>query len=176
MSTAGQFAEKALKDYISNVVSEKMLSRLESFADWAVQDAINNREYLSFTGNTVTSLTAGIYVGNQLNTIVSSHDKLSEPVHEKVQKGQSLHLEEPYEGWERWVKGSVNVSPGYGWQTAIDKLKKYNPKSKSLLSLVFVVGTEYATYIQDVRDLNVLEDTKISSTDKLKQILCQKIN
>lgn len=127
--------------------------------DALVTDAVHKRTFQSFTGNTITSFTCGIYVDGGLNYVVSSEETMSSPVHAKVQKGEIVFLSSPYEGRPRKVKGKVDIVYDLtGAETSIRILEGLTPKVKGL-SIIMTTGTEYSTFLENVYKFNVLSDT-----------------
>lgn len=130
-----------------------------SLCDNLVNDALTKREFLSFTGNTITSFACGIYIDGQLNYMVASGDNLSAPVHAKINKGELVFLSNPYEGRPRSVRGKVDIVYNMsGMDTSFKLLQGFSPKVKGL-SIMMTTGTEYSTYLESVYDLNVLSET-----------------
>lgn len=136
-----------------------------SFCDTLVNDAIQKKEFQSFTGNTVTSFACGIYIDGSLNYMVASGEKMASPVHVKIQNGQTVYLKNPYEGRPRSVKGKVNiVYDDSGMESSFKILQ--NLKTGKGLSIIMTTGTEYSTYLENVHNLNVLSDTAKESNIK----------
>lgn len=129
------------------------------FCDSLVSDALSKREYESFTGNTITSYACGIYIDGNLNYIVASGEDMAAPVHAKVQYGEYVFLEYPYEGKARGVRGKVNIIYDLsGMETSFRFLQGYKPNGKGI-SIIMTTGTEYSNYLESARKLNVLSDT-----------------
>ena len=134
--------------------------------DALVNDALNKREFQSFTGNTITSFACGIYIDGTLNYMVASGENMKAPVHAKVQKGELVFLQNPYEGGERAVRGRVDIVYDMtGMETSFRILQSFNIKSKGI-SIVMTTGTEYSQYLESVHNLNVLSDTAEKSNVK----------
>lgn len=133
--------------------------------DALVNDAVQKKEFQSFTGNTVTSFACGIYVDGVLNYIVASGENMSAPVHAKVQKGEYVYLKNPYEGKPRGVKGKVDiVYNDSGMDSSFRILQSL--KANKGISIIMTTGTEYSTYLESVYHLNVLSDTSKESNVK----------
>lgn len=127
--------------------------------DSLVRDALTKREFLSFTGNTITSFACGIYVDGSINYMVASGENMQAPVHAKVQNGQTVFLKNPYEGGPRSTTGKVDIVYDLtGMKTSYRILQGLSPKTRGL-SIVMTTGTEYSTYLESVHHLNVLSDT-----------------
>lgn len=136
--------------------------------DALVRDALSQREFQSFTGNTITSFACGIYVDGSLNYMVASGENMAAPVHAKIQNGQTVFLSNPYEGQPRSATGKVDIAYDMtGMETSFRVLQGMKPSSKGL-SIVMTTGTEYSTYLESVYHLNVLSETaKDSNVKKL---------
>lgn len=127
--------------------------------DALVKDALSKRKFQSFTGNTITSFACGIYIDGALNYMVASGENMQAPVHAKIQKGQTVFLNNPYEGRPRKVTGRVDIAYDMsGMETSFRILQSLSSKKKGL-SIIMTTGTEYSTYLENVHDLNVLSDT-----------------
>lgn len=137
--------------------------------DALVSDALNKKQFQSFTGNTITSFACGIYVDGSLNHMVASGENMQAPVHAKIQNGQTVFLKNPYEGEPRSATGKVNIVYDLtGMETSFRILQGLSPKTKGL-SIVMTTGTEYSTYLESVYHLNVLSDT--SKENNVRRLL-----
>lgn len=153
-----RIAREALTGFL-NALPMKLLPTLETIAHALVKDALLNRGFMSFTGNTITSYTVGIYLNGTLNTIVSSFDELKHPVHIKIRKGQFVYLESPYEGEPRVRRGAVEVdNKGWGIDTALEFLRNFKISKRIPVAMVMTTGTEYSFWIEQ-NNLNVLAIT-----------------
>ena len=127
--------------------------------DALVRDALSKRGFQSFTGNTITSFACGIYIDGALSYMVASGENMQAPVHAKIQKGERVYLDNPYEGRPRAVTGKVDIRYDLsGMETSMRILQGLSPNTKGL-SIVMTTGTEYSTYLENVHKLNVLSDT-----------------
>lgn len=139
------------------------------FCDALVRDAVNKKGFQSFTGNTITSFACGIYIDGVLNYMVSSGENMQAPVHAKIQKGERVFLDNPYEGKPRAVTGKVDIVYNQsGMETSFHILQSI-PVSAKGISIVMTTGTEYSTYLESVYDLNVLSAT--SEKGNVKSLL-----
>lgn len=143
-----------------SVAKEKMhlalLRRLAEYGEILLEDAKFSGEYTSFTGNTLTSLAFGVYENNQLTDVVFISG-VGAPVHAKIQEGQRKWLYFPYEGDARFVLGSVEIEDAWGDETSIKTLQALCPKGGN--GIIVTTGTEYSTFLEQVKDLNVLSNT-----------------
>lgn len=140
-----------------------LLRKIAKYGDELLQDARFTGEYTSFTGNTLTSLAFGVYEDDRLTDIVFVSG-VGEPIHAKVQNGQTLWLYFPYEGEPRAVKGRVDITDDWGYQTSERVLKELRPKGGN--GIVITTGTEYSTFLEQVKDLNVLSDTFLKAQNE----------
>lgn len=142
------------------IAKEKMhfvvLRRLAEYGEILLDDAKFKAEYRSFTGNTITSLAFGLYENTVLQDVVFISG-LKAPVHIKVQKGEYVYLEDPYEGEARGVRGKVDIRYDTGEETSIKALQKVRPKGGN--GIIVTTGTEYSTFLENTYNLNVLSDT-----------------
>lgn len=146
-----------------------LYNNLIRFCDNLVRDALQKREFQSFTGNTITSFACGIYIDGALSYLVASGDNLPAPVHAKVQKGETVYLKNPYEGSARSTTGKVDIVYDLsGMESSYRILQGMKPSSNGL-SVIMTTGTEYSTYLESVHHLNVLSET--SSDANVKRLL-----
>lgn len=136
------------------LISDRLYEMLMDTAAKAVSDALKQREYQSFTGQTVTSYACGVYMWGALTDILYSADGLRKPVAKKVRFHRYKRLKRPYEGESRGVWGSVEVNELSGRDTSEGFLRGFNMGKNC--GLVLTTGTEYSQYIENVRGLNVL--------------------
>ena len=140
-----------------------LLRHLAEYGQELLDDAMFNREYTSFTGNTLTSLAFGIYENNALTDIVFVRTGKA-PICAKIEKDKVVYLDDPYEGEARAVRGQVDIVDEYGDETSIRTLQSVCPKGGN--GIVVTTGTEYSTYIENVRGLNVLSDTALEAENR----------
>lgn len=150
---------KQARILMNHMVYVRLLKACESLIDHALAE----KEYQGFTGNTQTSYACGNYVDGALTDMVISGDTMRRPVHVKIRKGERVFLRSPYEGKARSVIGRVDVDGEWGADSAADFLESYRPFIKKGFSIVMTTGTEYSEYLENVRNLNVLTDTFLSS-------------
>lgn len=133
-----------------------LLRRLSEYGQELLEDARFRKEYTSFTGNTLTSLAFGVYENSSLTDVVFISG-VDAPIHAKVQEGKTLFLKSPYEGEARAVKGRVPISDAWGYETSEKTLKGLCPKGGN--GIIVTTGTEYSTFLEQTKDMNVLSDT-----------------
>lgn len=137
-----------------------------SLCDALVNDALNKREFQSFTGNTITSFACGIYVDGVLSYIVASGQNMKAPVHAKVQKGELVFLDNPYEGKPRSVRGKVDIVYDMSGMETSFAILNGMASSRKGLSIIMTTGTEYSAYLESVHKMNVISDTARESNVK----------
>lgn len=140
-----------------------MLRRLAEYGEELLQDARFRGEYNSFTGNTITSLAFGVYENTRLTDVVFVSG-VGEPVHAKIQNGQTKWLYFPYEGEPRAVKGQVDIADAWGDETSIRTLQGLCPKGGN--GIIITTGSEYSTFLEQVKGLNVLSDTFLTAANE----------
>lgn len=143
-----------------------LIPLFEKMATDSIQDALDHRGFISFTGNTVTSYTAGIYVKGSLENIVYLSENRP-PVRIKIQKGQFIYLDAPFEGEPRGVKGRVDATLEYGMDTSLKFLRNYRPSKKHLMALVVTTGTEYSEFLVTGLEDASMTDISLSIRQKL---------
>lgn len=155
--------------------NSKIISKGFALAETLVRDAIikkmmeaglelvlhahENREWQSFTGNTITSYGYGIYEKGRLIYRYISGQDMKDPVRRKIMKGEIYFLEKPYEGGKRRVRGVSNITVKYGEDFTKAFLEDYTPEEKKGFTLVVATGTEYSEYLEGIRELNTLTET-----------------
>lgn len=137
-------------------IRSAVLKQLAKYGKLLLNDAQAKAEYQSFTGNTLTSLAFGLYENNSLQDVVFISG-LKAPVRIKVQKGEYVYLEDPYEGEARGVRGKVDIRYDTGEETSIKALQKVRPRGGN--GIIVTTGTEYSTFLENTYNLNVLSDT-----------------
>ena len=144
-------------------LEQQLLKALVETAKTLLLDALDKREYQSFTGNTVTSYACGIFYKGELIQIVEQSNRMAEPVHAKIQNGQLVWLDNPYEGLPRSVRGKVNITYNASGVETSKALLSSASVDKSLYTVRMLTGTEYSQYLENVYNMNVLSDTAIPS-------------
>lgn len=138
-------------------------------------DAEVNANYHNLTGNTLTSLTCGVYRMGKLKysvNIMKEDLGLEAPTNRKLSRtdvfaeftdydtGKELRL------YARHMAKFEPTDKKFGFQTAKRFLWEYKPEIKDCI--VLTTGTEYSEYLQGVRKLNVLTETFMTSPEILK--------
>lgn len=140
------------------LVDNLMLDLFTQHGQFLLNDAEAQREYNDFTGNTFTSLAYGVYSGGALEDVFFVNAK--EAIHRKVYKGETITLSTTYDGRDNvTVVGKVGISDDFGIETSVRQLEQVCPKGGR--GVVITTGTEYSTFLERERDLNVLTDTAL---------------
>ena len=139
------------------LISGHLYNVLTKCCDLLVTEAPNLANgFMNFTGNTITSYTAGLYIDGALNYVVCAGEHMKAPVRMKLKKGEYAYLTPDYDGRERGFKGTIETDAGYGWQTALNFLQRYKSESRKGFEIVVCTGTEYSTYLENARGADVL--------------------
>lgn len=154
----------AILEYRENLLKVVLRNYIDMGSE-IISSALEKRKFLSFTGNTITSYMVGIYFKGRLDTVIRADSQLMRPLRLKVKRGEKAWLYYPYEGTMRSVIGRVDVDSDFGSETSLKFLKSFQVDGdKYPLALVATTGTEYSSYLEDVRNLNVLTDTYLEMT------------
>lgn len=149
-------ARKQIQRVLQNALKDAFASAVAQYAPRVVEMADDNRGFTQFTGNTVSSYMAGVYKDGEL--IHTSYDGSAPVVHDKIEKGETVHLDNPVEGSPRSVTGMVDivVRPN-GTDLSFKMLAEERPMGGT--GMVMTTGTEYSQYLERVHKLDVLTDT-----------------
>lgn len=149
---------KECRDKFNEIVVKHIENELIHVCDMLVSDAKKSRGFMSFTGNTATSYSCGLYIKGELVYVAEAGDGMRKPIRRKVRKNELARLKKPYEGGERLVRGRVEVDGMYGQDSSMVFLSRYKAPQKGFC-IVMTTGTEYSEYIEQVFNANVLTDT-----------------
>ena len=145
------------------LIYEHFIGMLETFCGALFQSADTSKEYHSLTGNTFTSYACGIYKDGVLFEILYSADYKRAPIRVKLTKGE-IFSGVSYEGADvRFFKATENTDKGYGKDTSMQFLKQYKSKITKGFDVVMCTGTEYSSFLEKIKNLNVLTDTWLFS-------------
>ena len=112
----------------------------------------------NLTGNTFTSLAAGVYcIDRPYPEAVFAKDLfgLKDPVWHKLSKGDVFNGED-YNGKNRSFTGSIETDGDYGYNTSYHFLLTYKLPPDNVLGIVVCTGTESSEYLQHKRKVDVL--------------------
>lgn len=162
--------EQALEDGFkkaASIVYSEIQSSLIEIAESYVADAVsswNTGRVLgkgkNLTGNTVTSMTAGVYMQGILGAIITSQSLLGlkPPIRVKMRKRETFNGIDYDDIKRHWSQATVDTDGGYGVPFAISFLKSYNfPKDEC--GIVMTTGAEYSEYNVKMRHYDVLVGT-----------------
>lgn len=150
-----------------------LIRRLAEYGEILLDNAAFQREYQSFTGNTLTSLAFGVYENGTLTDVVYISG-VEKPVHAKIQQGATLYLRNPYEGAARARRGYVEIVDRWGVDTSIKTLQGVSPKGGN--GIVITTGTEYSTFLEKTYGLNVLSETFLEAENNALMDMRQWLN
>lgn len=129
--------------------------RCNDFGIHLLQEIEASRTFLDFTGNTITSISFGLYLNNKLTDI--KFLSKGKPLMPKVKKGETVILDETYDGRTNIkVIGGIDLSTAYGEELSIKTLNALRPKGGN--GIIVTTGTEYSEILERERGLNVITE------------------
>lgn len=105
------------------------------------------KHFHQFTGNTVASYTAAVVDRRKVAAFVQ--DEGAPVVHELIDKGKTLRLDNPVEGKPRSVTGSEDMEYDYA-QTAAEQFAMELAKGLNEAGIVLTPGVDYARGTVDI--------------------------
>lgn len=105
------------------------------------------KHFHQFTGNTVASYTAAVV--DKQKVVAFVQDEGAPVVHELIDKGERLHLDDPVEGKARTVTGSEEMEFDYA-QTAAEQSAIESARNIHETGLVLTPGVGYARGMVDI--------------------------
>ena len=105
------------------------------------------KHFRQFTGNTVASYTAAVVDRQKVAAFVQ--DESAPVVHELIDKGETVHLDDPVEGKPRTVTGSEPMEYDYA-QTAAEQSAIESAKRMPEAGIVLTPGVDYAGGMADI--------------------------
>lgn len=116
----------------------------------------DNARYFNVTGNTMGSISCGIYKGGNLMRVDQPFSMLiQEPT---LKKGETRTVGRTSEGKPIKYEADTGERKYMGDEEAVKLLERLRP-STSGYAVVFCIGTNYATYLEKTREKNVLTDS-----------------
>ena len=114
---------------------------------------------MAFTGNTWTGTAVGAYSNGKLVYYVTTKmiADMDPAIRNKLKKGERVFLNPDYMGRARSFTGVINTDSGNSENDAITFLLSHNPNSRYAITVVN--GSEYAEYIEQVLDGDVITGT-----------------
>lgn len=149
----------SLKNF-ERIKRQQIMAAMDQIAYQLLYDALELRSgWLGFTGNLPTSYAVGIWDFDRKLTILYAGDvnagyDPSTIIRHKVERGETVHLQNPWEGKERSVTGRADIKFGYGIEMTEDFLLGFKPQSYPALCVC--TGAEYSQYLEKARHGNVL--------------------
>lgn len=151
---------RAAAEQISEAVNERIEEILvDAFMAWGqklIKHAWDSHNFWGFTGNTQTSYGFGLYIDGNLQTYMVMADSKPPIIRAKLKKGETVFLEEPYEGDPRKRTGEVTIVDEVGVTTTLRTLGSVKPLGK--YGIVVATGTEYSELLE-AKNYNVLTET-----------------
>lgn len=138
-------ARKQIQRVLQNALKDAFASAVAQYAPRVVEMADDNREFTQFTGNTVSSYMAGVYKDREL--IHTSYDGSAPVVHDKIEEGEMVYLDNPVEGEPRHTTGAVDiVVRPHGTDLSRKMLSEESPMGGT--GMVMTTGTEYSEIVE----------------------------
>lgn len=135
------------------------------------------KHFHQFTGNTVASYTAAVVDRQKVAAFVQ--DEGAPVVHELIDKGETLRLDNPVEGEPRSVTGSEDMEYDYA-QTAAEQFAMELAKGLNEAGIVLTPGVDYARGTVDIWDNTRKEVEAYAHSSKfawhIKKCIAQAIN
>ena len=136
-----------------------------------VKEAIEAYNGGNLTGNTITSISAGLYEqGMPQPELISAREvsTLGAPIRRKLRKGETF-VGEDYDGRERsGFIADIETDGGSGEDTAFHILESYKLPAGCMFGIVVTTGTEYSEYLTTNKKLDY--DLLISAYKKAPNI------
>lgn len=136
------------KRKLSVLVHGKSSVIVDSIAERVADRIRQDGKYANVTGNTRGSISFGIFHDGKLKIVDTPYAR------EYIER-RTLVRGEKYKGF----RAPTGKRHYYGNDESVKFLKVFTPSVNKGFEIVFVVGTEYAEYIENVRRLNVMTDT-----------------
>lgn len=142
-----QTIEKGLAKARQAIMKE-LANQLDSFGGDIAYSVFEEKSYMGFTGNAQTSYTSQVWVDGEPFSDYCTGDIQRDAIHEKVEFGEALFLEDPYEGDPRTITGEVEIEHPYSSQT-INAIRAQRKKVGKGVAMRMSVGVEYNNFIGD---------------------------
>lgn len=129
-------------------IMKELANQLDSFGGDIAYSVFEKKPYMGFTGNSQTSYTSQVWIDGVPFAEYCTGDFQRYPIHEKIELGEELFLEDPYEGDPRTVRGKADIEHSYSSQT-IDAIRMQRQKVSKGVAMRMSVGVEYNDFIGD---------------------------
>lgn len=129
------------------LVRQKLGAMCQPHVMGIVDEASNAREWTGFTGNAQTSYGGCVIDQKTVWQYRSDYGGVS-VVHDKVNKGETVCLDNPVEGEPRRVSGDVNIRFSDS-SSALDYVLNLPVPAYSLVDARFAFPLEYVNYLRE---------------------------
>lgn len=155
-----------LKRITRQKVEEVIYLQMLKLAEGLLSDAVAKKKYRNLTGNTLTSLSVGLYKNKQIATIMNVREVLGlkDPTRPTISSTGGYYEFNMYDSgrrkvlWGRLLASNfIETDEEFGYDRAMRILQEYTPKNS--FAVVICTGTEYSSYLEEVKGLNVLTET-----------------
>lgn len=164
-------------DIIESIIALAVYRSLRNLAVAILNHAVANRKYNNLTGNTMTSVTVGIWPENGEPEILTAEQELNLagatrgtlPGGTAVPKDKAITFRVYGSGkvkrfWGKLLRDNfIPTDERYGVNKAVDFIMSFPIGTMKRPCLVVCTGTEYSYYLEAKKNLNVLSDTAQSS-------------
>lgn len=126
-----------------------------------VEEAVSDYDGGNLTGNTITSISAGLYEqGMPQPIVISARDLgLKSPIAKKLHKGVYFEGEDYDGNMRKGFKAVKDTDGGYGEGTSSHILQSYKLPAGCTFGIVVTTGTEYSEYLTKELDYDLLIST-----------------
>lgn len=147
------------------IIDRHLLECITEMGIKLIHDGVISAQYHNLTGNTLTSLAVGIYHRGALKRIITAvtTQGLKNPTRNKLTRGDGIGvvMARDYDSGKLvHIKkyALIDTDERYGLTTSVNFLNSYKAPSDSI-GLVMCTGTEYSSFLESKKGLNVLTDT-----------------
>lgn len=158
MPTNNDIIEQGLK-MARKAIYQAIWKQMKTLSIELLRRAVEDYNGRNLTGNTITSISAGLYdVDSPYPIILNAIDVigLREPIWHKLTEGD-IWIGEDYDGNYRYeFAANVKTDVGYGANTSYKFLLDYKLPAECSLGIVLCTGTEYSEYLKDELNYDVL--------------------
>jgi hypothetical protein len=138
------------------IIYQSLWRELKSLSVELIRRAVEDYDGCNLTGNTITSISAGIYERQMPYPIIlNAMDVvgLREPIWHKF-SAPGLWVGEDYDGEERkGFEANIKTDQDFGYNTSYHFLLNYKLPANTDFGIVVCTGTEYSEYLTREEDL-----------------------
>lgn len=137
---------KRARDLASNIIANSCADRVMSIVEageWC-------RQWMGFTGNAQLSIGCAVYDKDGILYDICSYEGMPPIIRPKLQLGESVYLETPYEGYPRRREGMAEIK----WDTnteALDAIFSL-PMKDHIAGLRFAFPVEYRKWLAGIEN------------------------